>query len=158
MTKKLLIFLILLLVGSIVLIAYVNEPSFKAKLNQVFYTAPDESELEPRVLSRWKAMKAHDFSQAYEYFSPTYRKLFSLNEFNNSVGTTVEWVSVKVNKIQVEGSRAEVTLSIDFRLHLPLGAGFDFGDETGKINKIENEVWLWKNGEWWIVNLNTGRL
>lgn len=158
MTKKLLIFLILLLAGSIVLVAYFNEPSFKAKLNQVFSTAPDESKLQPRVLSRWKAMKAHDLSQVYEYFSPTYRKLFSLNQYSNSVGTTVEWVSIKVNKIQVKDSRAEVTLIVDFRLHLPLGAGLDFGDETGKISKIENEVWLWDNGEWWIVNQTSGHL
>ena len=150
--------MILLLCGSIALVAYFNEPAFKAKLNQVFYATPDESKLEPRVLSRWKAKKAYDFTQAYEYFSPAYRKLFSLKQYKKSVGTTVKWVSVKVNKIQVVGSRAEVTLSINFLLHLPFGAGLDFGDKNGVMSDTINEVWLWENGEWWIVNLDNGRL
>ena len=145
--KKLLISLGVLLVLAAVLV-YVNNPRI------ISDAPPVDSRLEPRVLSRWDALIDRNFEQAYEYFSPAYRKLFPLENYLAKTGSSVAWVSIKIKGIQFDGQRAEVKLVLEYRLILPMGAGEDFG----QIPKDIDEVWLWIDGDWWYTKAGDGRL
>ncbi len=139
--RKRLISLAVLLLVSSVPVACVNHQ-------------PVPSKLESRVLSRWDALMAYNFDVAYEFFSPTYRKLFPLSYYLSTAGTTVKWLSVKITDIQFEDRRARVTFILKYELELPMGVGKDFG----KIDKEVHEVWLWADGNWWYTDDGKGTL
>jgi hypothetical protein len=112
-----------------------------------------QSKLEERVSSRWAAMIKKDFAQAYEYFSPAYRKLFPLESYLKETGPDVDWITSKILNISMTGDRAEVKVHLDYRLNLPPEAGI--GD-VGIIGTDLNEVWLWEDGNWWYVHEHKG--
>jgi len=118
---------------------------FESDSNQTIQTEPVNAKLESRVLGRWDTLIAKNFDQAYEFFSPAYRKLFPLEHYLPTTGANVDWLSTKIKDVKFDGDRAEVTLILNYRLNLPMSAG----DSFGKIGKNVNEIWLWIDGEWW---------
>jgi len=146
MLRKILIAVLALLVFSIVPTACVNNAQLKKP--------PMNSELEPRVLSRWNTLMDGEFEQAYEFFSPSHRKLFPLEHYLSNTGSTVQWLSVEVESIKFDGNRASVLVALEHRLILPMGVGDDFG----KIGKDIVETWLWVNGQWWYTDDGAGSL
>jgi hypothetical protein len=106
------------------------------------------SKLKERVSGRWAAMIKKDFSEAYEYFSPAYRKLFPLESYLRKTGPNVDWITAKILNISMNGDRADVKVHLDYRLNLPPDAGM--GD-VGIIGHDLDEVWLWKDENWWYV-------
>ncbi len=115
---------------------------------QTIQTEPVNAKLESRVLGRWDTLIAKNFDQAYEFFSPAYRKLYPLEHYLSTTGANVEWLSTKIKDVQFDGDRAEVTLILRYRLNLPMGGG----DSFGNISKNVDEIWLWIDGEWWYVS------
>ena len=152
--RKLLLSLATLLLLSIVPVACVNQPQTKADADHTIQVPPVNSELESRVLGRWDALMEQNFDQAYEFFSPAYRKLFPLEHYLKTTGSSVNWLSVKIKDIQFDDKRAKVKLVLEFQLVFPMGAGEDFG----QISKDIGEVWLWIDGAWWYTTDDDGTL
>jgi len=146
--RKPLVSLAVLVLIAIVPVACVNNPLAKKD------SPPVNAGLESRVLARWDALMNKDYEQAYALLSPAYRKLFSLKHYLSETGTTVKWVSVQVNDIRFTGKRAEVYLSLDYQLSLPMDEGDDFGTMQTNVT----EVWLWNEGDWWHVIIDDGKL
>jgi hypothetical protein len=109
--------------------------------------------LEQRVNSRWAAMIKKDFTQAYQYFSPAYRKLFSLETYLDRTGRNVDWISAEILEVSIKGSRAKIRVHVDYRLNLPPEANFG---GVGTIGTDLDEVWLFEDGNWWYVQQEGG--
>ncbi len=143
--RKLLILLSTLLVISTVPVACVNNPKIVAPVN---------SELEPRVQGRWDALIDKNFEQAYQYFSPAHRRLFPLQHYLSSTGSSVNWLSSEIIDIKINEERAEVKVRMVSTLDLPMGVGDDFGQFTKDLR----ETWLWVDGQWWYTDDGGGSL
>lgn len=116
-----------------------------------------EDALKVRVDSRWKDLKEGRLDKVYEYYSPEYRKLRSLESFKSSVGVSVEWVAVMINKVDIDGKHAQVKTNITYRLRLPGAVGEQFSAEMGEIDKVGSENWVWRAGQWWFADeINKG--
>ena len=152
--RKLFISLATLLVISTAPVACVNNPQTKPDSNPAVQTEPVNARLEARVLSRWDALISKDFEQAYLFFSPSYRKLFPLQHYLSKTGSSVDWISIQMKDMQFDGKRAEVELTLNYRLNLPMGEGDGFGE----ISKDIDEIWLWVDGEWWYTTDSSGAL
>jgi len=119
---------------------------------------PRDQLLAERVSARWDAMMARDLEKVYEYLSPAYRDLYPLNHLQRMTGTSVQWIAMEIDAISIEGDRADVVVSLEYKLSLPPAAGFSIGDEFGVLTKQIEEVWVWTDEEWWYVNPYSGRL
>ncbi len=108
---------------------------------------PDEQALRDRVSGRWQALFKKDFPKAYTYFSPTYRSLFPLEHYLKRMGNLVDWKSIQIQKVQIDGNSAKVNLLLRYRI-----SAFGLSDEVGTIETNEEERWLWKDGNWWYVD------
>lgn len=112
----------------------------------------DEVSLKNRVDTRWKSVMSHDYKKAYAYFSPEYRRLHSFDSFLSRVGNNVDWITVNIKDVHINGSYAKVQVGVKYSLKLPGSAGISFGADIGQIGKILEEDWVWRSGQWWYVD------
>lgn len=152
--RRLLVSLTTLLLISTLPVACVNSPQLKDDAGNPLPTPADYARLESRVLGRWEALINKDFELAYEYFSPSYRKLFPLQHYLSRTGSSVRWLSANIKDSQYAETRAEVVVVVDFKLDLPMGEG----DGFGQISKDLKETWLWVDDQWWYVSDVDGSL
>ena len=101
---------------------------------EVKQSAPvTQSMLEARVSARWDAMMSGDYKTVYEYFSPEYRRLNDYESFAAKMGSSVKWLSVEVEKVDIDNDRAKVFIRLVYRLALPgtVGEGWESGGRIG---------------------------
>lgn len=105
-------------------------------------TPNHEERLTQRAQERWSALVAGDFERAYEYETPGYRQVYSLQTFKNRFGQNVRWQDAKVRAVTLEGDVAEVRVLLSYKsLNL-----------EGRLIEGERPVWerwLLVDGEWW---------
>lgn len=108
-----------------------------------------DSDLEARVNERWSALIEGDFATAYEYLTPAYRKLYSLESYKKKLGVSVKWSKVDVVGVKIIDDSAEVKVNVKFELNLPS----NINEEIGSITSEEVEQWLRVADNWWLVDL-----
>lgn len=111
-----------------------------------------EQTLRQRVEARWDALLKRDYEQAYTFFSPTYRAVFSLEQFGRDQRSGVPVVDAEVADIEIdtpkddsEISRATAIVNVAYQASLSESVGM-----TDIINTYR-EQWLQRDGEWWYV-------
>ncbi len=105
---------------------------------------PPVSEIESirsRVKLRWSALVEHKWSAAYQFESTGYRKSHSVEQFRSQFGQSVSWENVTVPKIEIDNSKATVTVKLPFQVALP-------GQGVTKSEATLTEIWLLDNGVW----------
>lgn len=118
--------------------------------------APSEARLRERVQGRWDALIKRDFTAAYQYFSPAYRKLTPLEKYSARFGSAVAWESITITGVSLGEGKADVSFELSYQLAIPTGDGAALGESIGSISKSMKETWLWSEGEWWFVELPDG--
>lgn len=105
-------------------------------------TLAHEDRLAQRAQARWDALVEGDFERAYEYETPGYRQVYSLQTFKNRFGHNVRWQNAKVRAVTPDGDVAEVRVLLSYKsLNL-----------EGRLIEGERPVWerwLLVDGEWW---------
>lgn len=111
-----------------------------------------EQALQQRVEARWDALLERDYESAYAFFSPTYRAVFSLEQFMRGQQTGLPVVDAEVAEIKIgdpndgsEISRATAVVNVAYQASLSESVGM-----TDIINTYR-EQWLRRDGEWWYV-------
>ena len=106
--------------------------------------APEET-VRKLATQRWQALLAGKFDQAYEFATPGFRKLRSVDSYRtNRSAVPVKWVSAEVLRANCEPTRCTVTVKV---LSEPRMPGFR------KLSTLESgvdEVWVLEDGQWWI--------
>lgn len=94
-----------------------------------------------KAQSRWDALIKGDLAAAYEYLSPGYRSVTSLELYKAKIRTGL-WKKVKVDSVACEKDRCDVVLIVEYSYP-------KYGMES--ISSRLNEVWLQEDGDWWFV-------
>ena len=105
--------------------------------------APEEA-VRKLATQRWQALLAGKFDQAYEFATPAFRKLRSVDFYRtNRSAVPVKWVSAEVLRVDCEPQRCVAKVKLITR---PIMPGFNkLNLETGL-----EEVWIEENGQWWM--------
>ena len=105
--------------------------------------APEET-VRKLATQRWQALLAGKFDQAYEFATPAFRKLRTVDSYRtNRSAVPVKWVSAEVLRVDCEPQRCNVKIKLITR---PIMPGFNkLNLETGL-----DEVWLLEDGQWWM--------
>lgn len=109
--------------------------------------ASDAASLEARVVGRWDALIAKDFAAAYMFASPSYRQVFSPQQFaGRFVGGRVKWQRVEVTSIEPAGEdAARVDVRVYYRFFQP------DTEQVFDMQTMAFESWVRSDGEWWFV-------
>jgi hypothetical protein len=108
--------------------------------------ASAEDTLKQRVSERWVALTKRDFQQAYQYESPAYRAVYTLDDYRGGFGGQVAWKRAEVTQVAIHGERAEVMVKVDYKAALPM-QGAEVVD--GLTHLQEN--WINEGGTWYRV-------
>lgn len=107
---------------------------------------------EERVLAlsekRQAALLEYDFKKAYQYMSPGYRQLNTIDKFTSDHMGVYSWESSKVLKATCEEDICEVNVEVVFDVGMLQDAR---GKKPGKrlIPRINRETWVSLDGDWW---------
>ena len=105
--------------------------------------APEEA-VRKLATQRWQALLAGKFDQAYEFATPAFRKLRSVDFYRtNRSAVPVKWVSAEVMRVDCEPQRCVAKVKLITR---PIMPGFN------KLNleTALEEVWIEEDGQWWM--------
>lgn len=111
-------------------------------------TSTDEAKLErlkERALNRWNALIEQEWTTAYSYQTPSYRKNYTRKEFINSFGSAVEWRAVEVKSAKLINDKlAEVILVLNI--------GIEAGSASMVVPTNITEKWIYQENNWWRVS------
>lgn len=97
-----------------------------------------------RAVARWNALIEKDWTTAYSYESPNYRKNYSKGEFINSFGQAVTWVSIKhLSSHSINTTLADVKLELTFN--------YDMSGNLMKVPSNITERWQLIDNKWWHI-------
>lgn len=106
--------------------------------------APEET-VRKLATQRWQTLLAGKFDQAYEFATPGFRKLRTVDFYRtNRSAVPVKWVSAEVLRVDCEPARCKVTVKVVSEPRVP---GFR------KLLNLESgieEVWVLEDGQWWM--------
>jgi hypothetical protein len=109
-------------------------------------TQAQRAVLEQRVTAKWDALIRKDFSTAYSFTSPEYRKLYSLDVFKGGFGNKVTWRRVEVVNVEFKGDNAAtVGIKIYFVYHPPQA------ERALDMQTYVQEPWVLVDGQWWYL-------
>lgn len=105
-----------------------------------------EQQVKQRAEARWAALVEGDFHRAYEFESPAYRKVTSLERFRSHFGNAVKWRGAQVTKVTIgtTGATADVIVVLDYTSILPSGQAL-----PGRRGL--KEKWFRTDGQWWLA-------
>lgn len=110
------------------------------------WRASQSKKLMERAEARWKALIAGDYEKAYQYQSPGYRAVASLQQFKASFGRVVDWRMARVENIQYDDpSSVQVFVALEYAAGLK-------GKEEYRSVRVLPERWLYSEGNWWYVS------
>ena len=103
-----------------------------------------------RVKARWAALVQEDFKKAYEFQSPAYRAVSSLQHFRGSFGNAVAWRGAEVVGVEYDSPvSATVSVAVSY------GSGVKGGGAYSSITYI-HEKWVYSDEAWWYVAIKGG--
>lgn len=103
--------------------------------------------LEQRAVERWDALVARNFELAYTFETPSYRKVYTAEQFKRKFGTRVAWLGARVNTVKELGNGvAEVMIKLRFKAAVPIPGMEAVQDETNL-----KEKWVQEEGTWFHV-------
>jgi len=103
--------------------------------------------VEKRVAAKWDALIRRDFAAAYEFTSPAYRKVSSLDAFKHSFGNgRVVWRRVEVVSVEFEDDKAA---TVGIKIHILYYA--PQSQQPVDMATHDQESWVYEDGQWWYV-------
>lgn len=99
-----------------------------------------------RALARWNALIKKEWTEAYSYETPSYRKNYTRLDFINSFGSAVTWVSIKhISSAEVNDKLIDMKLQLLFLYDMGGGGG------EMKIPTMVEERWQLIDNNWWHI-------
>ena len=103
---------------------------------------PEEVIVKERAHARWQALIKGDFEGAYKLAPPSYRAVYSLEQFRSKFGVALKWVGADVLRAQCDATRCEVVVNVTVR---PVTRG----RAADPVNAAVDERWIREDGQWW---------
>ena len=109
--------------------------------------APEQT-VEQRAQARWDHLIAGEAAEAWAFYTPGYRQITSLQEFDAWLkGRPIRWLAAEVQEGECDDpDRCIVVTSVTYRApNAPTGI-----NEMRMTRDIEEE-WIRLDGQWWYV-------
>jgi hypothetical protein len=106
--------------------------------------APPEDGVRIAAKEYWTHLLSGKFDKAYELAAPSYRKVKSYDEYRQTFGTAVRWVSAEVVLVDCKEA-TKCNASIEIRAVPTAIPGF-----RGTITTQYEETWTLEDGRWWL--------
>lgn len=103
---------------------------------------PEEVIVKERSHARWQALIKGDFEGAYKLAPPSYRAVYSLEQFRSKFGVSIKWVEAEVLRAQCDTSRCDVVVNVTVR---PVTRG----RVADPVIAAVDEQWVREDGQWW---------
>lgn len=100
-----------------------------------------EATVVERAQSRWDALLAGEFEDAYAYASPAYRSATPFTRYRARLGGAVQWTQARVTDADCGDGRC--TVSVDLSYRIPR--------EGIEHTRPIRETWLKSEDNWWIA-------
>ena len=122
------------------------EPEQARAPERVHGSVEAEEQLKRRVLERWAALIDRDFVAAYEYATPSFRKIYGAGDFALRYGRDITWLGAEVVKIE---PRSPTSAAVHVRVHYEIVEKPTM--RNFKMHSIVEEPWIRVNDDWWFV-------
>lgn len=97
-----------------------------------------------RANTRWQALVAGKFDDAYSFNTLGFRALVTPEAYRGRIGTAVKWVAAEVNKVNCPlPDKCDVRIRLDYKPLMNAAGGANY---TTYID----ESWILENSQWWI--------
>jgi len=104
--------------------------------------------LEDRIADKWNLLVAGEYAKAYEYYSPGYRSVTTVESFIRAMSSrTIPWLDARVRDVgpcEPETCNARVELDFSVQPRVP-------GAKVFESTKIVRESWIRQNNAWFFV-------
>ncbi len=104
--------------------------------------------LDERIQNKWDLLVAGDYIAAYEYYSPGYRSVTSLDRFLQAMSSrSIPWLGARLRDTgPCEPETCSARVELDYRVipRVPGGKPFE-------STKIIHESWIRQNNQWFYV-------
>jgi len=111
----------------------------------------DADTLKARISSRWQALRDHQFETAYQFESPTYRKVFPLRLYLNkfAIGSTSGLKTIEKLEFNPDTGIANALLILKSR-----STRNSAGDWASRnpVDLRVREKWIKIDGQWWHID------
>lgn len=108
----------------------------------------DEEQVFERAEQRQTALLKQDFKTAYQYMSPGYRQLNSLEQFSANYAGVYSWVSSNVETATCEDDVCKVNVAIEYDAGL-MNTARKPSSEKLLIPRVNLETWFKLDDTWW---------
>lgn len=104
--------------------------------------------LDARVRERWQALSARDYTKAWEYSTPAYRRVFPKDMYTLQFSYAVErqLTDVEVLNYDAPAAVASVTVRV---MSKPVKLTSEASTSLGALPVTINEKWVFVDGNWW---------
>lgn len=108
-----------------------------------------EQQVEKRAKSRWEALIAQDVDKAYQYLTPGFRQVNTLDTYKASrrAGGVALWKSADVESVKCEESICTVKLKLTYIYMGSVGAL-----QGQELSTTLTEKWILSDGDWWFLS------
>jgi hypothetical protein len=103
-----------------------------------------EEQVKARAQERRDALVKGDMERAYQYFTPGYRAIVSVDRYRNSIGNASQTVAATVESVECE-SLEKCIAKVKVEMKPLVVPRF-----TGTITTYSDETWLFEAGQWWL--------
>ncbi|CAB1274331.1 hypothetical protein [Candidatus Nitrosacidococcus tergens] len=108
-------------------------------------SVPKEQQVGERAVARWQALITQDWQRAYNYLSPGYRGVHSLDLYKSRFGNAVHWEDIRLTETTCsEENLCRVVLSLTFTYTGHVGQMV-----PGQHQQIIKEKWIKEQNQWW---------
>jgi len=121
-----------------------SESSAAKEVSRDAFRAVDKK-LAGRVEARWRAVIEGNFTAAYAYTLPSYRKTHTAQQYRSQFGNAVRW-----RVATVQGIRYDTPTVAHVRLNLETEHVPPWGGQAERLVTRLYETWLHRDGEWWL--------
>lgn len=109
------------------------------------WRSAQEKILIERAEKRWAALINRDFAKAYEFQSPSYRAVSSLQQFSGGFGSFVAWSGAKAESVRYDSPVvATVVVRVEYGASLP-------GNQGYASVRYLHEKWVYSDANWWFT-------
>lgn len=108
----------------------------------VLMPSTPEQAVQQRATDYWKTRVSGELDKAYEFSTPSYRKLRTVVQFNRQFGGGASIEQADVSKVECESEKCNVQMKLGVRPAI-------MGVTMGIVPIYVDEVWVLEEGKWW---------
>ncbi len=111
-------------------------------------TPKQPQSLDQRVTAKWELLVAGEYAQAFEYYSPGFRSVNSVQGFVRAMSSrTIPWLGARLRDSgPCEPETCAVRVELDYKIQPRVPGAVPF-----ESTKIIHENWILENNQWFYV-------